>query len=103
MIDPIGGKSERVTVSVRNTLARPLIAAYAKLVMPYLAGGYYYQVDGGSFGEVYDLSSSGPNERNYQVYTDVPALAVRRDGRWLAWVAMVDRGSGLMLVRDFRW
>ena len=73
VIDPIGGKSERVTVSVRNTLARPLIAAYAKLVMPYLAGGYYYQVDGGSFGEVYDLSSSGPNERNYQVYTDVPA------------------------------
>jgi Tol biopolymer transport system component/DNA-binding winged helix-turn-helix (wHTH) protein len=37
------------------------------------------------------------------VATGVPALAVRRDGRWLAWVAMVDRGSGLMLVRDFRW
>jgi Tol biopolymer transport system component len=37
------------------------------------------------------------------VATDVPALAVRRDGRWLAWVAMVDHGSGLLLVRDFRW
>jgi Tol biopolymer transport system component len=37
------------------------------------------------------------------VATGVPALAVRQDGRWLAWVAMVDRGSGLMLVRDFRW
>jgi Tol biopolymer transport system component len=37
------------------------------------------------------------------VATGVPALAVRPDGRWLAWVAMVDRGSGLMLVRDFRW
>jgi len=73
VIEPIGGTSERVTVSMRNTLARPLIAAYAKLVMPYLAGGYYYQVDGGSFGEVYDLSSSGPDARNYQVYTDVPA------------------------------
>jgi hypothetical protein len=35
--------------------------------------------------------------------TGVPALAVRRDGRWLAWVAMVDHGSGRMLVRDFRW
>jgi len=34
---------------------------------------------------------------------NVPALAVRPDGRWLAWAAMVDRGSGLMLVRDFRW
>jgi Tol biopolymer transport system component/DNA-binding winged helix-turn-helix (wHTH) protein len=33
----------------------------------------------------------------------VPALAVRRDGSWLAWVTLVDRGSGLMLVRDFRW
>jgi Tol biopolymer transport system component/DNA-binding winged helix-turn-helix (wHTH) protein len=33
----------------------------------------------------------------------VPALAVRRDGRWLAWVAQVDQGSGLMLVRDFHW
>jgi Tol biopolymer transport system component len=37
------------------------------------------------------------------VARNVPALAVRRDGRWLAWVASVDRGSGLMLVRDFRW
>jgi dipeptidyl aminopeptidase/acylaminoacyl peptidase len=37
------------------------------------------------------------------VATGVPALAVRRDGRWLAWAALVDRGSGLMLVRDFRW
>jgi dipeptidyl aminopeptidase/acylaminoacyl peptidase len=37
------------------------------------------------------------------VASGVPALAVRRDGRWLAWAAMVDRGSGLMLVRDFRW
>jgi Tol biopolymer transport system component/DNA-binding winged helix-turn-helix (wHTH) protein len=37
------------------------------------------------------------------VATGLPALAVRRDGRWLAWVAMVDHGSGLMLVRDFRW
>ena len=37
------------------------------------------------------------------VARNVPALAVRRDGRWLAWVTSVDRGSGLMLVRDFRW
>jgi len=37
------------------------------------------------------------------VARNVPALAVGRDGRWLAWVTMVDRGSGLMLVRDFRW
>jgi Tol biopolymer transport system component/DNA-binding winged helix-turn-helix (wHTH) protein len=37
------------------------------------------------------------------VASGVPALAVRQDGRWLAWVTLVDRGSGLMLVRDFRW
>ena len=72
-VEPADGTSQQVTVTVRDTLTKPLVAAYARLVMPYLAGGFYYQVDSGSFGEVYDLNSRGPAARNYQVYTDVPA------------------------------
>jgi hypothetical protein len=34
---------------------------------------------------------------------NVPALALRPDGRLLLWVGSADRESGLMLARDFRW
>jgi 3',5'-cyclic AMP phosphodiesterase CpdA len=72
-VEPATGNSEQVTVTVRNTLVKPLGAAYVKLLMPDLRSGYYYRVDGGSFGEVYDVGGDKSSSRNYQVYTDVPA------------------------------
>ncbi len=39
--------------------------------MPYLSGGYYYTVTGGSFGAIYDYGGTTPTHRVYQVSTDV--------------------------------
>ena len=72
-VEPATGESQQVKVIVRNTLVKPLTAAYTKLRMPDLHSGYYYRVDGGSFGEVYDVGGGKNASRNYQVYTDVPA------------------------------
>ncbi len=79
--NPVPGDSEDVTCTITNHLSGyevvpggewsgDLRGAYLEFPMPYLSGGYYYTVTGGSFGEVYD-SDGPPYHRICQVYTDV--------------------------------
>jgi len=65
------GTNEELTLTVNNTLEKPLPGAYAEFPMPYLTDGYYYEVQNGTFGEVYDQSTESPETRIYQVYADI--------------------------------
>ena len=68
---PESGDALDVTCMITNHLEKSLPSAYAEFPMPYLSGGYYYEVDNGSFGDVYDNDSG--TMRICQVYTNVAA------------------------------
>ena len=65
------GGSQYVTLTILNSLIKPLPEAYAEFVMPYLSGGYYYQVSGGTIWQAHDSGTIPPDYRVYQVRTDV--------------------------------
>jgi 3',5'-cyclic AMP phosphodiesterase CpdA len=65
--------SEDVSCTVNNHLSKPLPAALLDFPMPYLSGGYYYVVQNGSVGEVYDNSDTAPDHRTFEVSSDVNA------------------------------
>ena len=66
---PEPGSATDVTCTITNHLEKPLPGAYAEFPMPALSNKYYYKVENGSFGHVYDTGS----QRVCQVHTDVPA------------------------------
>ena len=79
---PEPGASENVTCTITNCLSGrevvpagewsgDLRSAGLEFPMPYLSGGYYYTVTGGSFGAIYDYGGTTPTHRVYQVSTDV--------------------------------
>lgn len=70
-VSPEPGRSTDVTLHIDNGLKKPLPRAYAELPMPYLSGGYYYQVTDGTFGQVYENREGSPGHLICQVYTDV--------------------------------
>lgn len=66
------GNSQDLTCTITNHLdLKGVPGAYAEFPMPFLSGGYYYRVQNGSLGDVYDNRDSSPTHRVYQVYTDV--------------------------------
>ena len=77
------GSAENVTCTVKNYLHGEEFAdgsgqwsgdmpnAYLEFPMPYLTGNYYYEVTGGTFGDIYDSGGEPPSRRVYQVYTDI--------------------------------
>lgn len=72
------GASQDLKCTITNHLdARALPGAYAEFPMPYLSGGYYYRLQNGTLGDVYDNADSSPTHRIFQVYTDVPASGSR--------------------------
>ena len=65
--------------------AGDLNGAGAEFPMPYLSGGYYYQVTGGTFGDIFDNSETSPDHRIYEVNANVPhsstaTLEVKKSG-----------------------
>ena len=78
---PAPGTAENVTCTVTNTLSGyevtpggewsgDLRGAGMEFPMPYLNGGYYYTVTGGSFTDIYDYGNP-PDHRVFLVTTDV--------------------------------
>ena len=76
------GTVQDVTCTLTNTLtgyqvspggpwSGDVSSAFMKFPMPYLSGGYYYQVSNGTFGDIYDNSDTSPDHRIYQVYADL--------------------------------
>jgi hypothetical protein len=64
--------SEGVKVEVRNWLDVPLSGAYVEVALPYLSDGYYYTIEGGTFGEMYPNRDKAPDRLLCQVLCDVP-------------------------------
>ncbi|MBK5093214.1 MAG: metallophosphoesterase [Actinobacteria bacterium] len=75
VVTPAAGASEGVTLEVRNWLDVPLPAAYREVALPYLSGGYFYTVEGGAFGEVYENKGTAPDRLFCQVLCSVPPLS----------------------------
>ena len=75
--NPRPGDAEEVACAIDNRLEKPLERAYAEFPMPYLSDGYYYVVENGEFGDVYDVYDKGPGQRVYQVYTGVAPAHVK--------------------------
>ena len=77
------GSDENVTCTATNYLSGEEFAdgsgqwtgdlpgAYLEFPMPYLTDNYYYEVTGGSFGDIYDSGGEPPSRRICQVYTDI--------------------------------
>ncbi|MBU4173522.1 MAG: hypothetical protein KKB90_08435 [Actinobacteria bacterium] len=66
---PEPGSATDVTCTINNYLEKPLPGAYVEFPMPVLSNKYYYKVENGSFGHVFDTGS----HRVCQVHTDVAA------------------------------
>lgn len=72
--NPQPGNATDVTLNIQNTLARSLPGAYAEFPMPYLSGGRYYKVIGGTIAQARDLLGNPVgvlNHRVFYVYTNV--------------------------------
>ena len=75
---PSPGSSRTVTLTIENSLKKPLPGAYAEFPMPFLSKGYYYEVKNGSVAQTYDDDDKSPEHRVYQVYTDVAPGEVKK-------------------------
>ncbi len=71
------GTATDATCTINNHLAKDMNGCYMEFPMPILSGGYYYVLENGTPGEVYDNKASGPSHRIYQMRCDVPAGQVK--------------------------
>jgi hypothetical protein len=63
--------SEGVKLEVHNWLDVPLYAAYMEVALPYLSGGSFYTIEGGTFGEMYPNRDRAPDRLLCQILCDV--------------------------------
>jgi len=65
------GPGGGATLMIKNHLDKPLVGAFRKIAVPYLADGRYYTISGGRIEAAHDSSADDPTHRVYYVRTDV--------------------------------
>jgi 3',5'-cyclic AMP phosphodiesterase CpdA len=65
--------SEDVSLWIGNALKKPFRSTFTKVTMPYLNGGYYYQVTNGRVRSAHDDNDVLPGYRVFEIRADVGA------------------------------
>jgi predicted MPP superfamily phosphohydrolase len=102
-VSPPPGDATDVTLTIGNSLIKPLPDACAEFPMPYVSGSKYYRVIGGRLGESQDTNNSNstvPGRKILQVYTDVRPQEVKSVRVVLSSSADTEAPSGSMTINN---